>query len=113
MSYLHCPPDDVATAVPAHHAAVTSDGEVDLAPAFLEVLGDLAAGRGRPYHQDRPGRKLTGVAVTTRVDLKRPMRHGRGEPRDRRALIWTGGDNRSVMDPDLNGRGLRLFSPGS
>ena len=59
--HLAQPPDQIASAIPARHALVPSDRQIDAAARTDELFSDLRAGGTRPDNQYRAGWKLVGL----------------------------------------------------
>ncbi len=59
---LH-PPEDVHPAVAAWHPGVAADGQDDVTPGPVELVGDLHAGRRGAHHEHSACGELVGVAV--------------------------------------------------
>src|SRR6266851_9837796 len=63
------PPGDVLTPVAARKSSTARGGQVDLPPALVQILGDLAACLACAYDQHGAGRKHLRVTVLTGVHL--------------------------------------------
>jgi hypothetical protein len=78
------PPSEVLPAIAARDTPMTPDGQVHTAPALEEIFGNLTAGAARSDHEHVPRRKLAGVGIAARCNLKdserqrcAEYRHGR------------------------------------
>src|SRR5713226_8475261 len=80
------PPGDVLTPVAARKSSTARGGQVDLPPALVQILGDLAARLACAYHQHGAGRQHLRVMVLTCGHLTDV--HGQSGTRCGKLRLW-------------------------
>src|SRR6266849_6054646 len=80
------PPGDVLTPVAARKSSTARGGKVDLPPALVQILGDLAARLACAYHQHGAGRQHLRVMVLTCGHLTDV--HGQSGTRCGKLRLW-------------------------
>src|SRR5205823_3809625 len=64
------PPVDVPSAIAPRRLMKASCGKVNLPSGLMEFFGNLRTGCAATYHQHCSGRRLAGIAIASRVNLK-------------------------------------------
>ena len=74
-AHVHQPPHDVLAAIAARRTAGPgANAQVNLAPALIQLLSDLAAGLARTDDQHGTGRQLLRIPIVAGMDLHNTRR---------------------------------------